>query len=79
MAARQGLMKLVLSRVEPQGALVVTGLVIENTTFEKHYRISDLARLWGGPGDRSQARQRRSRRSQDSDGTEEDTYYLQRS
>jgi len=25
----------------------VAGLVAENTTFEKHYRISDLARLWG--------------------------------
>jgi len=22
-------------------------VLIENTTFEKHYRISDLARLWG--------------------------------
>ena len=25
----------------------MAGLQIENTTFEKHYRISDLARLWG--------------------------------
>jgi hypothetical protein len=25
----------------------VAGLLVENTTFEKHYRISDLARLWG--------------------------------
>lgn len=24
----------------------MTGLLVENTTFEKHYRISDLARLW---------------------------------
>lgn len=22
-------------------------VLVENTTFEKHYRISDLARLWG--------------------------------
>ena len=22
-------------------------LLVENTTFERHYRISDLARLWG--------------------------------
>jgi hypothetical protein len=27
--------------------LIVAGLLVENTTFEKHYRISDLARLWG--------------------------------
>ena len=25
----------------------MAGLQIQNTTFEKHYRISDLARLWG--------------------------------
>jgi hypothetical protein len=25
----------------------VAGLLVENTTFEKHYRISDLASLWG--------------------------------
>ena len=25
----------------------MAGLLVENTTFEKHYRISDLARLWG--------------------------------
>jgi hypothetical protein len=25
----------------------VANLLVENTTFEKHYRISDLARLWG--------------------------------
>jgi hypothetical protein len=25
----------------------VAALLVENTTFEKHYRISDLARLWG--------------------------------
>jgi hypothetical protein len=25
----------------------VAALPVENTTFEKHYRISDLARLWG--------------------------------
>jgi len=25
----------------------VTAVLVENTTFEKHYRISDLARLWG--------------------------------
>jgi len=24
----------------------VAGLLVENTTFEKHYRIGDLARLW---------------------------------
>jgi len=26
---------------------VVAAVLVENTTFEKHYRISDLARLWG--------------------------------
>ena len=25
----------------------MAGALIENTTLEKHYRISDLARLWG--------------------------------
>jgi hypothetical protein len=25
----------------------VAALLVENTTFEKHYRIGDLARLWG--------------------------------
>jgi hypothetical protein len=25
----------------------VAAVLVENTTFEKHYRISDLARLWG--------------------------------
>lgn len=25
----------------------MAALLVENTTFEKHYRISDLARLWG--------------------------------
>ena len=25
----------------------MAGVLVENTTFEKHYRISDLARLWG--------------------------------
>ncbi len=25
----------------------MAALPVENTTFEKHYRISDLARLWG--------------------------------
>ena len=25
----------------------MAALVVENTAFEKHYRISDLARLWG--------------------------------
>jgi hypothetical protein len=25
----------------------VGALLVENTTFERHYRISDLARLWG--------------------------------
>ena len=25
----------------------MAGLLVENTTFEKHYRISDLSRLWG--------------------------------
>ena len=25
----------------------MTGVLVEGTTFEKHYRISDLARLWG--------------------------------
>lgn len=25
----------------------MAALLAENTTFEKHYRISDLARLWG--------------------------------
>jgi hypothetical protein len=25
----------------------VAALLLENTTFERHYRISDLARLWG--------------------------------
>jgi hypothetical protein len=25
----------------------VTSLLADKTTFEKHYRISDLARLWG--------------------------------
>jgi hypothetical protein len=25
----------------------VAALLVENTTFERHYRISDLARLWG--------------------------------
>jgi hypothetical protein len=24
----------------------VAALLVENTTFERHYRISDLARLW---------------------------------
>jgi len=30
-----------------RGRLVVAALLVENTTFEKHYRIGDLARLWG--------------------------------
>jgi hypothetical protein len=25
----------------------VAALLVENTSFEKHYRISELARLWG--------------------------------
>jgi hypothetical protein len=25
----------------------VSGVLVEDATFEKHYRISDLARLWG--------------------------------
>jgi hypothetical protein len=25
----------------------VAALLVENTTFERHYRIGDLARLWG--------------------------------
>ena len=25
----------------------MTDVSVENTTFEKHYRIGDLARLWG--------------------------------
>ena len=25
----------------------MAALLVENTTFERHYRISDLARLWG--------------------------------
>ena len=25
----------------------MAALAVENTTFEKHYRIGDLARLWG--------------------------------
>jgi hypothetical protein len=27
--------------------MIVVSLVVENTTFEKHYRIGDLSRLWG--------------------------------
>jgi hypothetical protein len=26
---------------------MVAAMLIENTTFEKHYRIGDLARTWG--------------------------------
>jgi hypothetical protein len=25
----------------------VAAVLVENSTFEKHYRVSDLARLWG--------------------------------
>jgi len=34
-------------RCELRERLVVAGLLVENTAFERHYRISELARLWG--------------------------------
>jgi hypothetical protein len=33
--------------LELEERLIVSVLVGEHTTFERHYRVSDLARLWG--------------------------------
>src|SRR5262245_46717027 len=34
-------------RSETIDRVIEVGMSVENTTFEKHYRIGDLARLWG--------------------------------
>ena len=54
-------------------------VLVDNATFEKHYRIGELAELWGlGRETVPETGEGRSRRYQDQDGPQARAHGLQR-